>query len=71
MGIEKDALDRVFDHFYTTKGVGQGTGQGLALSYSIIVNKHNGSIKLNSVKGEWTECTIRLPIGTASEAHHE
>lgn len=71
VGVDREALERVFDHFYTTKEVGQGTGQGLALSYSIIVNKHHGSIEMDSVKGEWTECIIQLPIGKASEAHHE
>jgi signal transduction histidine kinase len=42
--------------------VGKGTGLGLSVSYSIIVEKHGGSIEVNSTLGERTEFTIVLPI---------
>lgn len=61
-GIPASLVDRVFDPFFTTKEVGQGTGQGLSISYAIIVDKHSGSIDITSNEAVGTECTIRLPI---------
>lgn len=62
IGIPKDIINRVFDPFFTTKETGQGTGQGLSLCYSIIVNKHGGTIHIESIEGEGTDCFISLPI---------
>jgi PAS domain S-box-containing protein len=59
-GIPKDIKDRVFDPFFTTKGV-QSTGLGLSVSYGII-NRHRGTITVNSVEGEGTTFTIKFPI---------
>ena len=61
-GIPEDIENKIFDPFFTTKEVGVGTGQGLALAYDFIVNKHNGNIKVNSIVGEGTEFIIILPI---------
>lgn len=61
-GIPESIQSRIFDPFFTTKDVGKGTGQGLALSHSIIVNKHGGSISINSENGKGAEFIIRLPI---------
>ncbi|MBN2857240.1 MAG: PAS domain S-box protein [Candidatus Delongbacteria bacterium] len=61
-GISQEPQDKIFQPFFTTKQVGKGTGQGLALSYDIIVNKHNGDIKVESEKGKGTRFTIKLPI---------
>ncbi len=61
-GIPKDIKDKIFQPFFTTKQVGKGTGQGLALSYDIIVNKHNGEIKVESEPGTGTKFTIKLPV---------
>ena len=61
-GISKDAQEKIFQPFFTTKQVGKGTGQGLALSYDIIVNKHNGDIIVESEPGKGTKFTIKLPI---------
>jgi signal transduction histidine kinase len=53
---------RVFEPFYTTKTVGQGTGLGLSVSYSIITNNHKGSIEVESQPGQGTCFRIRLPL---------
>lgn len=62
IGIKDEYLSRIYDPFFTTKEVGKGTGQGLAIAHDIIVNKHQGEIKCNSVYGEGTEFKIYLPI---------
>lgn len=61
-GIPDDVRDRIFDPFFTTKEVGRGTGQGLAIVHDAIVNRHSGSVEVNSTPGEGTEFVIRLPI---------
>ena len=61
-GISKEIRHRVFDPFFTTKEVGKGTGQGLAISYDVIVNKHSGSIEIESEPGKGTTFIIRLPL---------
>lgn len=60
-GIPKAAQIRIFEPFYTTKPVGEGTGLGLSIVFNII-NKHNGSIELDSEVGRGTKFTIRIPI---------
>jgi len=59
-GIPKDVKDRVFDPFFTTKGV-QSTGLGLSVSYGII-NRHRGTITVDSIEGEGTTFTIKFPV---------
>ena len=61
-GIPKDAAERVFEPFYTTKEVGVGTGQGLAISYNLIVERHSGKIYFDTVEGEGTTFHVLLPI---------
>lgn len=63
-GIPEQDLGRVFDPFFTTKEVGLGTGLGLSIVYGI-VQKHQGSISVESKEGEGTRFTIRLPLDTA------
>ncbi len=61
-GIPDDVKNKIFDQFFTTKEVGKGTGLGLSVSRDVIVNKHGGQLSFDSVKGEGTTFTIRLPI---------
>lgn len=60
-GIPEEIRDRVFDPFFTTKKVGKGTGQGLAIAYSVIVEKHGGSIDFETESGRGTTFVVRLP----------
>jgi two-component system, NtrC family, sensor kinase len=61
-GIPAGIQSRIFDPFFTTKVVGKGTGQGLAIVHSVIVEKHKGSISLESNVGEGTTFVLRLPL---------
>jgi signal transduction histidine kinase len=61
-GISAAIQPRVFDPFFTTKEVGKGTGQGLALAYSVIVKKHSGKIWFETEIGQGTTFFIALPI---------
>ncbi|MBB5954339.1 signal transduction histidine kinase [Saccharothrix tamanrassetensis] len=60
IGIAPDVLPLLFQPFFTTKDIGQGTGLGLHLSHDIITQRHNGSIDVTSVPGD-TRFTVRLP----------
>jgi PAS domain S-box-containing protein len=61
-GVPPENLSKLYDPFFTTKEVGRGTGQGLAITHSIVVDKHGGNIGVNSGIGAGTEFTLRLPI---------
>jgi two-component system, NtrC family, sensor kinase len=61
-GIPEHARDRIFDPFFTTKTVGKGTGQGLAISRSVIVDKHGGTIDFETEPGHGTSFIVRLPL---------
>lgn len=60
-GIPEEDLKKVFDPFYTTKPVGEGTGLGLSITYGII-EKHGGSINVESQTGKGTRFIIELPV---------
>ncbi|RKH48410.1 FHA domain-containing protein [Corallococcus sicarius] len=60
-GIPGDSAQRIFDPFFTTKPPGQGTGLGLSLSHDIIVQGHQGTFRMETVPGEFTEFVITLP----------
>ncbi len=62
-GIDSEALDKIFEPFYTTKGVGRGTGLGLWVSYGI-VRSFNGTIDVASEPGKGSRFIIRLPRNT-------
>ncbi|HYQ04376.1 MAG TPA: ATP-binding protein [Polyangiaceae bacterium] len=61
-GIPESARARVFEPFFTTKEVGKGTGQGLAIAYSVIVDKHQGSIAFETEVNRGTTFVIGLPL---------
>jgi two-component system NtrC family sensor kinase len=61
-GIPEENVDKVFDPFFTTKEVGKGTGQGLAITRTIVIERHGGDIELISKVGEGTRFVIHLPI---------
>jgi signal transduction histidine kinase len=61
-GVPEENLSKLYDPFFTTKEVGRGTGQGLAISHSIVVDKHGGEISVASEVGVGTQFTVRLPI---------
>lgn len=63
-GVPADVQSRVFDPFFSTKPVGEGTGLGLDISWRIIVNRHGGDLRLESVPGD-TRFQVRLPINPA------
>jgi len=66
-GISADVLPQVFDPFFTTKDPGKGTGLGLSTVY-MIVERHNGAIKIDSQKGKGTKVEIRLPAADDAAA---
>ncbi|MEG4011344.1 MULTISPECIES: trifunctional serine/threonine-protein kinase/ATP-binding protein/sensor histidine kinase [unclassified Microcoleus] len=60
-GMREEVKGKIFDHLFTTKAVGKGTGLGLAIARQIVVEKHGGSIHVNSRLGAGTEFIITLP----------
>ena len=60
-GIPHAVISRIFDPFFTTKEFGKGSGQGLAIAHSVIVQKHGGSISVESEVGRGTVFRIQLP----------
>lgn len=61
VGMAEADTKKIFDPFYTTKGIGSGTGLGLSITYGII-ERHGGTITVNSKQGEGTEFVIKLPL---------
>ncbi len=67
-GIPEAIRNRVFEPFFTTKEVGKGTGQGLALAYTVVVKKHGGKIWFESEVGKGTTFFITLPVSLSVAA---
>lgn len=61
-GMPEEVQKQIFDPFYTTKEVGRGSGQGLAIVHDVITNKHGGSIYVESELGKGTTFIIQLPL---------
>jgi len=62
IGMSESTQTRAFENVFTTKEVGKGTGLGLAIARQIIVEKHGGTIEINSALGQGTEFTIKIPV---------
>ena len=60
-GIPTEVREKIFNPFFTTKPTGEGTGLGLSMSYDIIVQQHNGEIRVESTPGEGSEFIVTLP----------
>ncbi len=67
-GIDPAIADRVFDPFFTTKEVGRGAGQGLAIAWRIVTERHGGQLTFVSATGAGTTFTVRLPIAGPAAA---
>ena len=63
-GISKQHLSKVFDPFFTTKGQGEGSGLGLTVARRL-VRKFGGDIRIESLEGQGTVCSVTLPISSA------
>ncbi|MEG4817273.1 AAA family ATPase [Microcoleus sp. K5-D4] len=61
-GMSSEVKSKIFDHLFTTKGVGKGTGLGLSISRQIVEETHGGKLTCESVLGEGTEFAIALPL---------
>lgn len=68
MGIPDEIRERIFEPFFTSKEVGRGTGQGLSIARSIVVDKHGGALDFETEPGAGTTFIISLPIEASGEA---
>jgi signal transduction histidine kinase len=68
-GMGKEVRQRIFEQGFTTKAVGKGTGLGLAIARQIMVDKHEGYLKVQSQIGQGTEFLICLPIEWRGRHH--
>ena len=66
-GIRKEDIKRIYDPFFTTKGIGRGTGLGLSVSYGIL-QEHGGAIFVDSAPGQGTTFQVALPPLRVAEA---
>ena len=61
-GMTDEVKQRLFENFFTTKPIGQGTGLGMSITRDIIENKHGGKITFNSTLGEGTTFEFNIPV---------
>ncbi|MGW5639074.1 ATP-binding protein [Streptomyces sp. NPDC003832] len=66
VGVPPDIREQIFDPFFTTKPVGEGTGLGLDISWRIVVNKHHGTLQVESAPGD-TRFQVLLPLTAAED----
>jgi signal transduction histidine kinase len=62
LGMSAHIQQKIFDYLFTTKPVGQGTGLGLSIARQIVVEKHGGTLEVNSALGQGSEFIVKLPI---------
>lgn len=65
-GMDQATQARIFDPFFTSRRIGEGTGLGLSVAYYIIVDTHRGNIQVESELGRGTRFTIKLPLGASA-----
>lgn len=61
-GMTDEVKQRLFENFFTTKPIGQGTGLGMSITRDIIENKHGGKISFTSTEGRGTTFTFIIPV---------
>ncbi|MEG4801944.1 AAA family ATPase [Microcoleus sp. ARI1-B5] len=61
VGMSSEVKENIFNHLFTTKSVGQGTGLGLSIAHQIVVEKHGGTLVVNSCLGQGAEFVICIP----------
>ncbi|MEG3929357.1 AAA family ATPase [Microcoleus sp. D3_18a_C4] len=61
VGMSAEVKENIFNHLFTTKPVGQGTGLGLSIAHQIVVEKHGGTLLVNSFLGQGSEFVIGIP----------
>ena len=61
-GMSDEVKQHLFDNFFTTKPIGEGTGLGMAITRDIIENKHKGKITFTSTEGQGTTFTFTIPV---------
>lgn len=66
-GIPAENLDKIYNQFFTTKAAGKGTGQGLAMAYACITERHKGKLDVDSTVGIGTTFTLTFDIGPDME----
>ncbi len=70
-GMPEEVRRKIFDPFFTTKEVGKGTGQGLAIARSVVVDKHKGTIGVESEPGHGATFRILLPLDAQQQGESE
>jgi two-component system NtrC family sensor kinase len=65
VGMPSKVAEKAFEPFFTTKPSGQGTGLGLSLSREIVVQGHQGTMRVETEEGAWTEVVVTLPVGSS------
>jgi len=70
-GMPPEIKKKIFDPFFTTKAVGKGTGQGLSIAYSVVTEKHGGTIEVESEPGRGTTFIVRVPVNGLESTQNE
>jgi signal transduction histidine kinase len=69
-GMDAQTLERIWEPFYTTKRVGEGTGLGLDVVHRIVTQGHGGRVEVESEPGQGTVFRVRLPLAASPQAAH-